>query len=177
MKLLILFILTFALYTSSNGQPKEVVDRNIYKIKSIPSYYLNGFAYNAKNKGQDLIKDSAYFHIRSLDTSALSYLIPYLSDTTLTTIKIECHKSKLKIADVAFFLINDIEPIPFALVTGSQWCICCECGSLPEGFLSYINTERLQFKNEYVNFFYGDKRKQRLKTYHQNPAKKKKKSS
>ena len=175
MKILITSILKLTVFFSVCGQTKEIVEANIYNIKSVPSYYLKGFVYNAKVKRQDLIKDSSYLHITRLDTNALRYLIPFLGDTTLTEINNECLQTKFKIADLAFFLINDIEPVPYALVTDGQYCTWGECGDLPDGFLYFINAQRLRFKNDYVNYFYGDKRNQWVKELYRKPTKKKKK--
>ena len=163
MRILITSILTLSICLNTNGQTKEVVEKNIVKIKSIPSYYLKGFVYDPKVKRQDLIKDSSYLQITRLDTFALQYLIPFLSDTTLTHINNECLQSKFKIADLAFFLINDIEPVPYVLVTCGQYCTWGECGSLPDGFLYFINAQRLRFKNDYFIYFYGEKRSEWLK--------------
>jgi len=176
MKILITSILTLTLFLTVSGQTKEIVEKNIYNIKSIPSYYLKVFLYDPKVKRHDLIKDSSYSKVISLDTFALQYLIPFLSDTTLTEINNECLQTKFKIADIAFFLINDIESIPYALVTGGQYCTWGECGGLPDGFLYFINAQRLRFKNDYVTYFYGDKRKEWLKELHRKPTKKKKKN-
>jgi hypothetical protein len=175
MKILITSILTLTICLNASGQTKEIVEKNIYNIKSIPSYYLKGFMYDPKIKRQNLIKDSSYLQITRLDTFALQYLIPFLSDTTLTEISNECLQTKFKIADLAFFLINDIEPVPYASVTGGQWCTWGDCGGLPDGFLYFINAQRLRFKNDYVNYFYGEKRNEWVKELHRKPSKKKKK--
>jgi hypothetical protein len=175
MKLLIIVVLTLTICLNASGQTKEIVEKNVYNIKSIPSYYLKGFVYDPKVQRQSLIKDSSYLEITRLDTFALQYLIPFLSDTTLTEINNECLQTKFKIADLAFFLINDIEPIPYALITGVQYCTWGECGGLPDGFLYFINSQRLRFKNDYVNYFYGDKRREWVKDLNRKPTKKKRK--
>ena len=177
MKFLIISILTITICFNTCGQTKEIVEKNIHKIKSVPLYYLKGFLYNPKLKRQNLIKDSSYLQITRLDTFALQYLIPFLGDTTLTEINNECLQTKFKIADIAFFLINDIETVPFALVTGGQYCTWTECGGLPDGFFSYINRERLWFKHEYTNYFYGEKRQEWKKLFYRKPLKKKNKHS
>jgi hypothetical protein len=174
MKLFIITILTLSIFLNVNGQTKETVEKSIYNIKSVPSYYLKGFVYDPKVQRQDLVKDSFYLKIKRLDTFALQYLIPFLSDTSLTDIKNECLETNLKIADLAFFLINDIEPVPYALVTGGQYCTWGECGGLPDGFLYFINAQRLRFKKDYTNYFYGDKRREWVKAFYREPTKKKK---
>jgi hypothetical protein len=177
MKNLITSILTLAICLNASGQTKEAVETNISKIKSIPSYYLKGFLYDRKVQRQSLMKDSAYFQITKLDTFAIPFIIPFLSDTTLTGINNECLQTKFKIADIAFFLINDIEAVPFAVVTGGQYCTWTECGGLPDGFFSYMNRERLRFKSQYTNFFYGEKRNEWKKSFYRKSIKKKKKHS
>ena len=177
MKTFIISILTITICLNTSGQTKEIVQRNIHNIKSVPLYYLKGFLYNQKVKRQDLIKDSSYLQITRLDTFALQYLIPFLGDTTLTGIINECLQAKFKIADIAFFLINDIETVPFALVTGGQYCTWTECGGLPDGFFSYVNRERQRFKNEYTKYFYGDKREEWKKLFYRKPLKKKNKQT
>ncbi len=175
MKILITSILTLIICLNTSGQTKEVVETNIYKIKSIPSYYLKGFVFDSKVQRQSLIKDSSYLQITRLDTFALQYLIPFLSDTTLTEINNECLQKKFKIGDIAFFLINDIETIPFALVTGGQYCTWTECGGLPDGIFTYMNRERLLFKNQYTNYFYGEIRNEWKKLFYRKTTKKRKK--
>lgn len=164
MKLFIIIILTLSIFVNVNGQTKETVEKSIYNIKSVPSYYLKGFVYDPKVQRQDLAKDSFYLKIKKLDTFALQYLIPFLSDTSLTDIKNECLETNFKIADLAFFLINDIEPIPYALVTGGQYCTWGECGILPDGFIEFLNNQRLRFKKDYETFYYGTKRNKWLKS-------------
>ena len=175
MKILLTLILTLTYFLNVCGQTKKIVEKNIYNIKSIPSYYLKRFVFDPKVKRQELIKDSSYLQITKEDTFALQYLIPCLSDTTLTEISNECLQTKFKIADLAFFLINDIEPVPYASVTGLQWCTWGECGGLPDGFLYFINDQRLRFKNNYATYFYGDKRREWVKELHRKQTKKKKK--
>jgi hypothetical protein len=166
MKFCYALILTLTFCLTLCGQTKEVVEKNIYNIKSIPSYYSKEFVFDPEVKRQALIKDSSYLKIIKLDTFALQYLINFMSDTTFTEIYSECLHTKLKIADIAFFLIQDIEPFPYALVTGGQYCTWGECGGLPDGFLYFINAQRLRFKNAYINYYFSEKRNEWLKELH-----------
>lgn len=147
----------------SFGQCQQYIDKEILGIKGIPYHYQKG---KLSDKIKIEFKDVSYLNIKKLDTSAIRFLINKLTDTTLTSIDNTCMGTKLKIADLAFFLINDIEPVPYAMVTGGQYCTLGECGSLPDGFLYFINAQRLRFKNEYTKFYYGAARKEWLREFH-----------
>jgi len=97
--------------------------------------------------------DSVYASIAKLDTNAIPTLMNHLSDTTSTVIANTCLGGYFTLGQLAFFLINDIEPIPYFTVTKSQWDVLGECGTLPYGFLNYVKFKGQEFKNEYRVYF------------------------
>jgi len=122
-------------------------------VKSIPAWYTTGYKYKKTNKSRFDGLDSAYIYITKLDTNAIPTLMHYLSDTTTTSIANTCLGGYFTYGQLAFFLINDIEPIPYFTVTKSQWDVLGECGTLPYGFLNYIKSRGQEFEKEYGVYF------------------------
>jgi len=127
-------------------------------VKSIPAWYKTGYKYKKTNKSRFDGLDSAYVRIAKLDTIAIATLMNYLSDTTATGIANTCLGGYFSFGQLAFFLINDIEPIPYFTVTKSQWDVLGECGTLPYGFLNYVKSKGQEFENEYRVYFHSQAR-------------------
>lgn len=128
------------------------------KVKYIPAWYTNGYKYKKTNKSRFEGLDSAYVRVVKLDTIAIPTLMSHLSDTTETGIAITCLGGYFSLGQLAFFLINDIEPIPYFTVTKSQWDVLGECGTLPYGFLNYVKSQGQKFENEYRVYFHSQAR-------------------
>lgn len=171
-KITVFFLTSIWFLCSATAQTKTIVDREIFNVKSIPFHYSKFYSESIKDK--PLLTDASYLKIKSLDTLAIPYLILKLSDTSITSIENTCLGTKYKVGDIAFFLINDIEPIPYGMVTGGQYCTMGQCGVLPDGFITYLNNQREKFYNAYRIYYYGDKRKEWLEIIH--PKKKTRKN-
>ncbi len=108
---------------TSKAQPKMVVETAFAQIKTIPSHYAKG--------QQKMPLDEAYQKIVTLGPSAIPFLVDKLTDTTRVDINNTCKQTSLRKGDLAFFLINDIEHIPYYTVTKTQWCVFNFCSVLP----------------------------------------------
>lgn len=133
------------------AQTKEIIETQLPRIKAVP--------YDGKGEQPFVtFSDSAYLAIRKLDTAAIPFLLEKLTDTSLTGIANTCTSGQYRVGDIALFLINDIELIPYYTVTGTQWCLLGECGILPVGFMDYVARDRAGFYTAYRNFYYSDGR-------------------
>jgi len=132
-----------------------VVETAFAQIKTIPSHYT---------KGQQVMPlDEAYQKIVKLGPSAIPFLVDRLTDTTTVDITNACKQTRLRRGDLAFFLINDIEQIPYHTVTKSQWCVFGTCSVLPMGFLEYLEVNRSKFQNQYKAYLNSEDRKAFIK--------------
>jgi len=149
-----LYLLVF-FSLSGFSQAKEIVDKNITLIKSIPEFPCPPPNSNQLKKMQKEFwrKNPEYLKILSLDTLAIPYLIDKISDTTETNIEINCASFKVKIGDVAFKLLNEIILIPMHMVSGMQWDMI-GCNPLCD-YMFYLHHDRLKFQSELKQFFAG----------------------
>jgi hypothetical protein len=164
------FILLFVTAQSQLGSSNvfEVLNR----IRAVPSWYIAGYN-SSKTKGDKLEGiDTVYADIVKLDTIAIPKLIPFLSDTTYTEILNTCTGGYFTFGQLAFFLINDIEPVPYFLVTKSRWDAFGECWNLPIGFLGFLRINGSNFKDQYSRYINSKERQDWLK---QNKKRNKKK--
>ena len=160
------FILTILVLTSIIGHSQvgsPTVYRTLNKIKGVPSWYTTSHKYDKTKKDRFKGVDSVYVGIAKLDTNAIVKLIDFLADTSSTTIPNTCQNGYFTYGQLAFFLINDIEPIPFYIVTKSQWDVLGECGILPYGFLNYLKNNASRFETEYRTYFNSQERQEWLK--------------
>jgi len=130
----------------------------IAMVKNIPAKYFTHLPDKTGLKTFNLKEDIWYGTISHYDTSAIAFLINLITDTTNTGIVNSCTKEKYKIGDIAVLLINDIEPIPYATVTSSQWCVFSSCSVLPDGFIRHVAMNRQKFKAIYEKYYYSDLR-------------------
>ena len=155
--LLLSLLLFFFVFAYSQTEKPDIL-RLMKNVKSIPTLYTTGYKYKKTNKSRFEGLDSAYVHVVKLDTNAIPTLMNYLSDTTTTSIANTCLGGYFTFGQLAFFLINDIEHLPYFTVTGSQWDVLGECGTVPDGFLNYVKTKGLEFQNEYRVYFHSQAR-------------------
>jgi hypothetical protein len=177
MKCSLSLILMLAIAMAATAQPNEIIRKEIYKIRATPVWYKKGYQSDPAVKDRNtLITDSAYLKIVRLDSAALRYLIPFLTDTTATVVSCECLSSKCTIADIAFFLINDIEGVPVGIVCHMQYDVFGNgCGNLPDYFLENMVAQRSRFQKDYTAYFYGAERRKLLHwLYEKRPRKKRK---
>ena len=163
MQKVFLILLILSLSLTAHNQTSDRINRLLHEIRSIPPKYTeNGF----KFKKHSIINTSAdvYYRIAlNYSTTAIPFLIENLSDTTLTNIKNMCSQEIYSIGDISFLLINDIEQIPYAAVTNSQWCLIGLCGFLPDGFMLYLKYHRQEFQLNYKAYYYSQTRQSILK--------------
>ncbi|MET0393708.1 MAG: hypothetical protein ABW019_11235 [Chitinophagaceae bacterium] len=142
--------------TALLAQIEKTIETQLPQVKAVP--------YGKGEQPSVAFSDSAYLVIQKLDKYAIPFLLEKLKDSSLTGIANTCTGGQYRVGDIALFLINDIEPIPYYMVTGMQWCLLGECGMLPAGFLDYVAGNRIGFYTAYRNFYYGDGRKEWRKT-------------
>ena len=111
---------------------------------------------------KEVTPDISYLNIIKNRKSSIPYLIRQLTDTTDTEVFSQFSKRYLKRSDLALLLINDIEQIPFAKITQIQWCICCDCFNFPVDFFQYFDKNRLEFYENYRDYFYSNRRNKKL---------------
>ena len=135
----------------------QEIDVKFNQIKSIPcNYYPKAFP---KESVSSIKIDTSFKYIIDLDTTAVAWLIEKINDTTLTSINKPGEKSLLKQGDLAIILIDHIILIPWSKITQEQFDICCLCGALPNGFLSYLDKHRSDFQLKYRKYYYFERKK------------------
>jgi hypothetical protein len=113
-------------------------------------------------------KDTAFNYFIIQKTRVLQFLIDQIPDTSLTTIERKSTNGFYKKGDLAIVLLSNIEFIPYALITHSDWCFCCETGYIPVGFFSYLDRNRLDFQLKYKNYCLEQERKRSSKQNNRN---------
>ena len=101
---------------------------------------------------QPIFEDSAFIYFITQKTKVLDFLIDQICDTTLSNVEWKSSNGFLKKGDLATILLSYIEFIPYASITGGQWCICCETGYIPVNFFSYLDRNRLEFQSKYKKY-------------------------
>ena len=110
-----------------------------------------------------IYEDTAFNYFLKQKTKVLQFLIEKIADTTLTSIERKSTDGFYKKGDLAIILLSNIEFIPYASITGGQWCICCETGNIPVDFFSYVDKNRLNFQSKYKNYCLEQERKKSSK--------------
>jgi hypothetical protein len=110
-----------------------------------------------------IYEDTAFNYFLKQKTTCLQFLIENISDTTFTSIERKSANGFYRKGDLAVILLSNIEFIPYAAITGNQWCICCETGFIPVDFFSYLNKNRLDFQSKYKNYCLEQERKKSSK--------------
>ncbi|MEO5943478.1 MAG: hypothetical protein ABIP30_08670 [Ferruginibacter sp.] len=152
-------IMVIVLFTGSKlfAQDFSNISIKLNQIETLPCSYIKD-----ENSGRKFY-DKAFDFILSQDTFAIPSLINLLTDTSVSKVKKTGTNYYYKKGDLAFILINYIEWVPFALITHSQWCICCDCGNLPMGFLQYVDRNRFEFQRNYQSYFVSEERRKMIK--------------
>lgn len=158
-RFLLLLILCIIISSISRGQSKTAFKKDFYKVKVVPSDYLD-------SAGEYFTNDVSYTKIMRLDTLAIPYLIEKLSDTTLTTISYHCDNSKLRRGDIALFLINDIETIPVDRIMDVWYDALGVCGIFPDGFFNEFRSNRARFQEQYKKYYYSEERQAHIRQVH-----------
>ncbi|MEO7047077.1 MAG: hypothetical protein ABI091_17370 [Ferruginibacter sp.] len=161
--ILFAFFISIKLFAQDSSNTSIKLDQ----IETIPCSYIKYEALGRK------FYDQAFDFILSQDTFAIPSLINLLTDTSVSKVKNLDANNYYKKGDLAFILINYIEGVPFALITHSQWCICCDCGNLPKDFLQYVDRNRFQFQKEYQSYYVSKERRKMIKEITKGKEKKK----
>jgi hypothetical protein len=159
-----LLIISFLTSRVCMGQTQTSIRQMIGMIKDVPFKYKIANRFGKPTPGVDIREDTWYGIIKNYDSAAIKYLIPLIADTTTTNISSACIPGKYRRGDIAVLLINEIEPIPYATVTNMQGCVPSGCGTIPEGFFSYISGNRLTFQAAYQTYFHSKERLEILKS-------------
>lgn len=166
MKLAAIISALFVCITCSAQETSHLV-AEFNRIETIRCDYL-------KRQGSSkMISDKAFSYILAKDTFAIPTLIDLLSDTSPSKVKKDS-TSYYKKGDLAAIIINQIEFMPFAKLTQSQWCICCDCGGLPSDFLNFLDSHRLEFQKNYKAYFKSQERQKSPKPSSKRTSKKRK---
>jgi hypothetical protein len=94
--------------------------------------------------------------------AAIPGLISVLDNKERSQCYDSCSQQYQTYGQLAFLIIDHIEPIPYALVTNRQWCIVSQCGYYPDGFLDFVDEQGKEFKRLYSEYFVSAERKQVL---------------
>lgn len=148
--------------TTALGQLPEIIARQLPLVKAVPYHYYGRQAQPPAVP----FSDSAFLVIKKLGRAAIPFLMEHLTDTTLTGIGNTCTDGQYCTGDIALLLINDISQIPFASVTGMQYCLWDKCSHLPDGFMESVAYDRAGFYAAYRNYYYGNKRKKWARMLH-----------
>lgn len=146
-------IYTFNIYSQDTLSLSEIRFNQIRSIR----YYLPAGAY------APIYEDTAFNYFLTQKKNVVPFLIEKISDTTFTNVERRSTAGFYKKGDLAIILLSNITSIPYASITGFQWCICCEGGYLPVAFYSYVDKNRLGFQSKYKIYYYEQVRKNNLK--------------
>lgn len=152
--------------TTGFAQVKEIVDRDVMKIKFLPYGQFGSRTYKADERisARYRKENPAYHELLALDTLAIPYLIDKISDSTEANIRVPCAAYNLKVGDVAFAVLNDIIVIPWHSVTGEDWD-SYSCDALPDGGWGYLHHDRVKFQAQLKLFFASKQGKIWLKVF------------
>ena len=113
--------------------------------------------------------DTSFIYFLNNKENVLPFLIDKIADTSFTNVERKNTNSFYKKGELALIIISNIKDIPFASLTGMQWCICCETGYIPVDFFSYLEKNRLSFQLNYKNYYLANKRKKSSKRFSKSP--------
>jgi hypothetical protein len=152
-------IILFSFFISSKifAQDSSIISFRLNQIKKIPCTYFK------KEISGNQFYDIVFNSILAQDTFAIPSLVNLLTDTTRSKVKKYDSNTYYKKGDLALILINYIEWIPFATLTQSQWCLCCDCGNLPSGFMEYFGANRYEFQKKYRYYYASEERRKSIK--------------
>jgi len=107
-------------------QVKDIIDRDIKLIHQVPQFCDVRGKRELKSSLKKFRKENPqYYEIAFLDTAAIPYLIEKISDTTTTSVVLNCSSVipyNLKTGDIAFQLFKSIVVlVPMNAVAGIQW--------------------------------------------------------
>lgn len=117
-----------------------------------------------------IYEDTAFNYFLKQKKNVASFLIEKIADTTCTNVERKSTAGFYKNGDLAIILLSNLTFIPYASITGVQWCICCEAGFLPIDFLSYVDRNRLDFQLKYKAYYFEQERKKNFNSKRKRPV-------
>jgi len=153
------WLFLFSTIYSLNIYSQNTLSLNETKFNQIKSI---GFSLPAGTHAP-IYDDAAFNYFVKEKRKVLQFLIEKITDTTFTSIKRKSTNGFFKKGDLAIIVLSNIEFIPYASITGEQWCICCETGYIPVNFLSYVDDNRLDFQSKYRYYCLEQERKKSSK--------------
>jgi len=162
MKIFITIVFCLLNLTINAQSKEEFIHSEMRKVKQIPSYSHE----NVLGKRKPLtVFDSSFSKIVKLGAEAIPVLINKLKDTTTIDIVNPCFtEEKMKVHDLAWFLINEIEPFPKFLAVKIRFCTWNECDHLPDHFFNFVHSDPRDLANRYKKYFYSSERKKYLRS-------------
>ena len=128
------------------------------QTKSEINSLLNGIVETENSKG--IIKTEQAKKIIAFGEKSLPILAEFFTDSTQTRIKSECHSRNLIKGEIAIIMADQIDRMPYALLTGVQNCLlefCKDNPNLIEYYLPWINRDGfLNFKEKYISWLSGE---------------------
>lgn len=111
----------------------------------------------AKTKNsKEIIKSKQAKKIMAFGEEALPVLTEFYTDTTLTKVKSECLDRNLTKGELAIIIADQIDRMPYALLTGVRNCLlefCKDNSNLIEYYFPWINRDGFpKFKEKYINW-------------------------
>lgn len=102
-------------------------------------------------------KADLYWRIISKGDKAIPFLIDKLTDTTQTSVKYHCKKTRLNVGEVAHFTLAQIADFPAFLVTKIQFDLI-QIDETGEGCWNFydflfINANKLRYQNDVRNWY------------------------
>ena len=143
--------------TKAQSNLKAVIEKEIINIKAIPT---NSHPDIQGKLDSVTVFDSSYSKIVSLGVKAIPVLFKWLYDTSYTPVKNPCWEEEpMRVHDIAWFLINEIEPIQEYYALKIVMCTWDQCSHFPQGFFNFIHSRPIIFATRYKKYFYSNQRK------------------
>ena len=146
-KIGIIFLTLFLNLNLSFSQTKSEIDS-----------LLNGIVETENSK--EITKNAQAIKIVAFGEKSLPILAEFFTDSTQTKIKSECHSRNLTKGEIAIIMADQIDRMPYALLTGVQNCLlefCKDNPNLIEYYLPWINRDGfLNFKEKYTSWLSGE---------------------
>ncbi|MCW0493585.1 hypothetical protein OKE73_10695, partial [Riemerella anatipestifer] len=131
------------------------------QTKSEIDLLLNGIAKTGDSK--KIRKTEQAQKIISYGEKSLPILADFFTNSTLTNVKSECQKRNLTKGEIAIIIADQIEKMPYALLTGVQNCLLEFCENNPnwiEYYFGWIKNDGIErFKEKYTDWLTSYDRK------------------
>ncbi len=134
------------------------INLSFSQTRSMINLLLKGISEIEDSK--EIINTKQAEKIIILGEKSLPYLVGFFSDSTQTRVKSECHDRNLTKGEIAIIMADQIDRMPYALLTGVQNCLfefCENNSNLIEYYLPWINSDGVyKFRNKYINWLSED---------------------